>query len=267
MRELTLEEQKNILLDILSDFDRVCRENDIAYSIAYGTLLGAVRHKGFIPWDDDVDVTVTRADYEKLRKILNDKLEKDHRFICTEDEKRFSAPLAKIIDTRTVLRQLEHHSDRMDLGVYIDIFVLDYIPNDPAEREKVLKKSVFYRKLWSFSATVNEENTAPLRFVRRIANRTSAARNIALKINRWAANASKDRDFVNILTFNDDDKEIFIMESRDAADLTEYDFEGHSFLGIKAYDKYLTRWYGDYMTPPPEEERVTHHVTEVFWKE
>ena len=139
MRELGLEEQKTILLEILADFDRVCRENGIKYSIAYGTLLGAVRHRGFIPWDDDVDVLVLREDYEKLRKILGEELEEGHRFICCEDEKRFTAPLAKIIDTRTVLRQLEHRSDRMDLGVYIDIFVLDYIPNDPEEREKTLK--------------------------------------------------------------------------------------------------------------------------------
>ena len=80
MREFSLEEQKNLLTDILVDFDRVCRKNDIKYSIAYGTLLGAVRHKGFIPWDDDVDVLVTREEYERLRKILNEQLENEHCF-------------------------------------------------------------------------------------------------------------------------------------------------------------------------------------------
>lgn len=249
------------------DFDRVCRENHISYSIAYGTLLGAVRHKGFIPWDDDVDVVVTREEYNRLRKILNGQLKDEYYFICAEDDKRFSAPLAKIIDKRTVLRQLEHHSDRMDLGVYIDIFVLDHIPDDPAKREKTLKKSVLLRRMWSFSGTVNENNPAPVRLIRRFANRTPLARRIAVYTDRWAENNTKDRKAVNILTFNDDDMYKYTMDSADLEELTEYEFEGYAFLGIKDYDKYLTQWYGDYMTPPPEDKRVSHHVTEVYWKE
>ncbi len=267
MRELSLEEQKNLLTDILVDFDRVCRENDIRYSIAYGTLLGAVRHKGFIPWDDDVDVIVTREDYNRLRKILNRQLKDEHYFICAEDDRRFSAPLAKIIDRRTILRQLEHHSDRMDLGVYIDIFVLDYIPDDPAKREKTLKKSVLLRKIWSFSGTVNEYNPAPVRLIRRMANSTSIARCTALYVNRWAEKNTKDRKAVNILTFNDDAMYKYIMDTADLDELTEYEFEGHKFLGIKDYDKYLTLWYDDYMELPPAEMRVSHHVTEVYWKD
>ena len=267
MRELSLEEQKNLLTDILVDFDRVCRKNGIKYSIAYGTLLGAVRHKGFIPWDDDVDVLVTREEYERLRKILKEQLEKEHCFVCTEDEKRFSAPLAKIIDRRTVLNQLEHHSDRMELGVYIDIFVLDYIPDDPAKRKKTLKKSVLMRKIWSFAGTVNENNPTPVRALRKLLNRTSMARSAALYVNRWAENNTKDRNVLNILTFNDDAMYKYAMDASDLDELSEYEFEGHSFLGIKNYDKYLTLWYDDYMELPPEEKRASHHITEIYWKE
>ena len=267
MRELSLEEQKKILLEILVDFDRVCRANDISYSIAYGTLLGAVRHRGFIPWDDDVDVVVTREDYNRLRNILNGQLEENHYFVCAEDDRRFSAPLAKIIDQRTVLNQLEHHSDRMDLGVYIDIFVLDYIPDDQAKRAKTLKKSVILRKIWSFCGTVNEENPAPVRLLRRLANRTPLARRTALYINRWAENNTEYRNAVNIITFNDDQMEIYIMDAADLKELNEYEFEGRRFLGIRDYDKYLRRWYDEYMEFPPEEKRVSHHVTEVYWKD
>lgn len=267
MRKLTLEEQKKILTEILSDFDRVCRENGIAYSIAYGTLLGAVRHKGFIPWDDDVDVVVTREEYNRLRSILNQQLKDEHYFICAEDDRGFSAPLAKIIDRRTILRQLEHHSDRTDLGVYIDIFVLDYIPDDPAMREKTLRKSVLLRKIWSFSGTVNEDNPAPVRLIRRLANRTPIARRTALYVNRWAEKNTKDRNAANILTFNDDAMYKYIMDIADLKELTEYEFEGHSFLGVKDYDKYLRLWYDEYMELPPEEKRASHHITEVYWKD
>lgn len=74
MQELSLEKQKLLMLEILLDFDKVCRNNGIRYSLAYGTLLGAVRHQGFIPWDDDIDVIVFRADYEKLIQILNSQM-------------------------------------------------------------------------------------------------------------------------------------------------------------------------------------------------
>ena len=172
----------------MADFDRVCRENGIGYSIAYGTLLGAVRHHGFIPWDDDVDVVVTREDYNKLRRLLNSQLDENHCFVCAEDDKRFAAPLAKVIDKRTVLRQLEHHSDRMDLGVYIDIFVLDYIPDDPEKRLKALKKSVLMRKMWRFVITGGVNHTSRTPKISSVTTaRISASMNSAsAQRNTWA---------------------------------------------------------------------------------
>lgn len=101
MQELSLEKQKLLMLEILLDFDKVCRNNGIRYSLAYGTLLGAVRHQGFIPWDDDIDVIVFRADYEKLIQILNSQMQGNHSFICVENNPGFSAPLGKIIDNTT----------------------------------------------------------------------------------------------------------------------------------------------------------------------
>lgn len=97
MQELSLEKQKLLMLEILLDFDKVCRNNGIRYSLAYGTLLGAVRHQGFIPWDDDIDVIVFRADYEKLIQILNSQMQGNHSFICVENNPGFSAPLGKLL--------------------------------------------------------------------------------------------------------------------------------------------------------------------------
>ena len=100
-----------------------------------------------------------------------------------------------------------------------------------------------------------------------MANSTSIARCTALYVNRWAEKNTKDRKAVNILTFNDDAMYKYIMDTADLDELTEYEFEGHKFLGIKDYDKYLTLWYDDYMELPPAEMRVSHHVTEVYWKD
>ena len=121
--------------------------------------------------------------------------------------------------------------------------------------------------MWSFAATVNEENSLPLRLVRRLINMTPAARLIANRTNSWAEGLTSDRDYVNIMTFPGVDVYKNIMLASDMSDLTEYEFEGRRFLGIRKYDKYLTEWYGDYMKLPPENERVSGHLTEVYLKE
>ncbi len=266
MQELRLEEQKKIMLDILLDFDRVCRENDITYSLAYGTLLGAVRHKGFIPWDDDIDVTVTRANYNKIKNIMNEQLNAGHRFVCVENEKLFSAPLAKVIDTNTVLKQIGHKSDKMDLGVYIDIFVLDNVPLDRSERDKVFRKSVLLQKIWSFSGNNYDNSGRLIHSMRAVANRLPIARNTALYAGKWAENLEKDTGLMASILFGEPDRNKEIMESCDINDLAEYEFEGHRFMGVRDYDKYLKQWYGDYMQLPPEDQRVSNHDTVVYWK-
>ena len=254
------------MLDILLDFDKACRENDIGYSIVYGTLLGAVRHHGFIPWDDDIDVIVTRENYNKIKKIMNGELKEKHRFICVENEKRFSAPLAKIIDENTVLKQIGHNSDKMDLGVYVDIFVLDNIPQDIRKREKAFKKSIMLQNIWSFAGNNNHNNGKLIYILRSIANRMPIARKIALYANRWAESLEGNTGLMASIMFGELDRSKEIMESCDIEDLAEYEFEGHSFLGVRDYDKYLTQWYGDYMKLPPEDQRISNHDTAVFWK-
>ncbi len=266
MQKIGLEEQKKIMLDTLLDFDRVCRDNNIGYSLAWGTLLGAVRHHGFIPWDDDIDVIVTRENYNKIKAIMNDQLNSNHRFICIENEKRFSAPLAKVIDKNTILKQIGHNSDKMDLGVYVDVFVLDNIPRNEKKREKVFKKSVLLQKIWSFSGNNNYNNGKLVYILRYIANKMPIARNTALYANRWAENLEKNNGLMASILFGELDRNKEIMETDDIEDLAEYEFEGHSFLGVRDYNKYLTQWYGDYMKLPPEDQRISNHDTIVFWK-
>lgn len=265
MREISLEEQKKIMLDILLDFDKVCRKNDIGYSLAWGTLLGAVRHRGFIPWDDDIDVLVTRENYNKIRNKMNGELSENHRFICVENEKRFSAPLAKVIDKNTVLKQVGHNSDKIDLGVYVDVFVLDYIPTETRKREKIFRKSVLLQKIWSFSGN-NYDSSRLLYLLRSLANKLPIARNTALYANKWAENLEEDSSLMASILFGEPDRSKEVMEYSDINDLAEYEFEGHLFLGVKDYDKYLKQWYGDYMKLPPEDQRVSNHSTIVFKK-
>nr|MCR5207201.1 LicD family protein [Eubacterium sp.] len=126
MKELSLEEVKKTELEILIRFDEICKNNNIEYSLAYGTMLGAVRHNGFIPWDDDIDVFVKRSDYEKLLGLRYDdgRFEiKSHRY-----SNNYYYPFAKMIDKNTDL-DVSWRLDK-DMGVFIDIFPLDYHDNN-----------------------------------------------------------------------------------------------------------------------------------------
>ena len=127
---------KKVELDILICFDRICRENSLRYSLAYGSLLGAVRHKGFIPWDDDIDVIMPRADYEKLLKL--DNIGENMKIFHFRNSDYFY-PFAKMCDIRYKL--FESYRPEKCLGPYIDIFPLDYLPDDKRKRDKIVKSA------------------------------------------------------------------------------------------------------------------------------
>lgn len=258
---------QQITIEILKDFDDVCRENNLRYSIAFGTLLGAVRHKGYIPWDDDIDVIMPRMDYIKFLSVAHE-MKENHKLISIETEKDFMSPLAKIIDTNTVLHQKEHVAERIDLGVYIDVFVLDYIPESKKKTNRVYKVCNILQKGWSFCENGPSAQCSPiLRMLRRCANRTKLARVFSILLNSYAKKIRVCNGMLSNLLFGYSDRSYYVMPENVFDQLEEYDFEKIKVLGLKDYDKYLTRWYGDYMELPPVESRVLHHSYEVYFRE
>ena len=117
--EISVEELKKLELDILKYLKNVCSENGLTYYLAFGTLLGAVRHKGFIPWDDDIDVWMPREDYEKLKIIMRNKVNSRYLFVTPKEYKNYGVAFGKIIDKKTLLVE-ESYSSEYDLGVYIN---------------------------------------------------------------------------------------------------------------------------------------------------
>lgn len=268
MLEMSSEEQKSTILQILIDFDRMCQTHSIRYTLAYGTLLGAVRHRGFIPWDDDIDVIVTRDDYLKIMKVAPSCLESNHVFVSVENNKGFTAPLGKIIDITTVLLQEGHKTDKIDLGVYIDIFPYDWIPTDDKKKKKILSKAVFLQRLWSFCGNNYGNHSQLISSIRRLLNQTSMARMISIYTNKWAQNRAKEHVLMGALSFGlPNHREKNTMRYKDFTDQVEYSFEGYQFMGVRKADYYLKQWYGDYMKLPPIEARVSNHSFTVFKKE
>ena len=132
MDRLTIDEMKGIELELMDELDRICKEHGISYYLGYGSLLGAVRHGGFIPWDDDMDVIMLRVDYERLMEGFSEWCSVDRYKLISYRDGESIFPFAKIVDTST--KVFENYTDkRYTNGVWVDIFPLDYV--DPSDKE------------------------------------------------------------------------------------------------------------------------------------
>ena len=130
MREITVDENKALVLDVLSFIHTKCTENNIHYYLAYGTLLGAVRHGGFIPWDDDVDIFMPYTDYLKFVELMRKDRESRYKLVSYEMDKNFTSPLPKMIDSKTLLVQNYAFIEKVEIGTYVDIFILNGAGNE-----------------------------------------------------------------------------------------------------------------------------------------
>lgn len=267
MKELTLEQIHSALFGILSEFDRVCRLNGLRYSLAYGTLLGAVRHKGFIPWDDDVDVIMPRPDYEKLHALLEAGC-LGREFSYSEDRgKKGMYPYVKLLDTRYPIFCGSHKEVPY---LFVDIFPADGVPEEQKAREKLFKHEhgwMFINMLCKWFAPRNWLKWptrilgSPLYLV---ALCIGEARSVA-KMNALASRDPWERSA--LCGVQNWGKANQVMPREVFEKYIEVDFEGKKFLAFAEWDLHLKLCYGDYMTPPPPEKRVPQHSALCFQTE
>ena len=272
MRELDNQEIKRVLLDTLLHFHNFCEEHGLRYSLNSGTLLGAVRHKGFIPWDDDIDVVIPRDDYERLRKIYPALNKVPHYVMHDFADPKDPGTLSfiKVSDERTITKT-PFKEDIQPMGLFVDIFPLDGMPGTENGTVRHMKRIHLLRKLAmlaSLSPGVKERaawkniivalwRSIPLlgkpRFWNKLVDKLAVK--YPLAGSRYAGNAVAGDVYSQTVR-----AEVY---ERPAL----MDFEGYKLWGIKDYDHYLTVCYGDYMTPPPEDKRENGHVAKCYWKE
>ena len=255
---------QEIELEALIEFDRICTKHNIPYSLAEGTLLGAVRHKGFIPWDDDIDVALLREDYEKLEKILSDELPEKYFYQTKNTDKNWFRLYNKIRVNGTLFVEAAHSNIDIHHGVYIDVFPMDALPDDKAAKAKLLREF----KFWNTVLSAKYINPASRHGTKRIA--AYLLRFLFLpfsldflyeKTNAIATRYKID-DNSRVISFWGSEGERDSLSKEKAHSFCRLDFEGRSFCCFSSYDELLTSIYGDYMQLPPPEKRVTRHPIE-----
>lgn len=263
MRKLDDAEVRTIQLQILEQVARFCEEKNIHYWLDYGTLLGAIRHKGYIPWDDDIDIGMLRPDYERFMELFNKENER-YRFLCPEKDEDYYYSFGKVIDTETVLYEPDIHGSKLALN--IDVFAYDNAP-DEKTAIRMYKK---VRWLLLFNMLQHNLISDMGKWYRKLAKRVMC---IILKpfprnyfVKKVAADAKRynslDSDKIGLFSWSDR----LLCEKAVVSSFTDVEFEKKLFKAPAQYDLWLTKLYGNYMELPPEEERVTHHIYEAYGK-
>lgn len=259
----TLRDIQFIQLEMLQEVDRICRKCNIHYNIIAGTLLGAIRHGGYIPWDDDADVALLRDEYEKFREACKTELDttrfyfQDHR-----NTKGYRWGYGKLRRKNTLfLREFQEHMPYKQ-GIFIDIFPLDNVSDNYIVRSIQNFQCFCVRKvLWSKVGQIADKNFFKRKWFQLLAKipEKEIFRFYHGMIFRY--NKKKTR-MVRILMFPTPNNEYGYYRNWYECSV-DTEFEGLTFQGIKDYDSYLTFKFGDYMQLPPIEKRKVHPVSKL----
>lgn len=263
MNDISIQELKKLQIMILRDVASFCEQEQISYFLAYGTALGAVRHHGFIPWDDDIDIMMPRPDYERFLALFNKKHQSYYHVYSFPADDNYSLPFAKVGDTRTDMFEFLYKKD--DFGVYIDIFPLDGIQGGVQIRQMKFLSMLLNTKKALLGKHRSLLKNSLIVFGKIILFAVSKRR-ILKKMNRISNSLSYEKaSNVCVLCSTTAEREIF--DKRLFTDYVYVPFENYQFRVPSNYDQYLKQCYGDYMTLPSEEERQSTHLFKAWWKE
>lgn len=268
-KEFDVEELKELQLEMLDEFIAICNKFNLRYYVVYGTCIGALRHQGFIPWDDDIDVGMPRSDYDEFIRIAQDNLP-CHLFLqCAETEPDFRLEFAKIRNSNTTFIEKTAKNLKINHGIYIDIFPIDGLPKSKSARKRIklrqsldrtylAKDYVFEKSSTSFKSRVKLFLCKFLGLFRF----GKTPQKVLLKLqNLYRKYKYEDCEYSVCNAFGSD-KERYLRSLYGNG--SKAIFEGREVVVPERADEYLTITYGDWRQLPPEEERVGHHYHEVI---
>ncbi len=273
MNRMTLQEMQSVSLDIMKHVHAFCEEHGIKYSLGYGSLIGAVRHKGFIPWDDDVDIVMMREDFDRFCQIFQD----------TPDFKLFSfsrgnmyATCARVCDMKRTLVETGSPLFTEPTGLWIDVFPLDSVDDDydvflsKINRITDIQNKVFLARSLRKRLRLRDISH-PRTFIRRALNYLKRG-----QYNLWdlvrkqdslcRSFAPSDSRMMSMLVFPTYINKEFTPKHV-FSEVIDAPFEDTSFKIMKGYDEWLTIIYGDYMTPPSDNKSKRGHIVhKYYWR-
>lgn len=264
MREVTFEESRKIQLDILIYFDEWCKQHGLHYSLGEGTLIGAIRHKGFIPWDDDIDLLMPRKDYDEFINSYNGK----YRLISLNTEKRWWSCYSRLTDERTLVKFINPIHNYH--GLWISLLPIDNYPDDKEEWDATKKIIDKYLRICRMKVVYWDKGGS---FIVNLMNNSRKVLLWPLTFNYIGNRCQK-----LLISFNKRDTkrkgqmaclwhEPWVFDADLIADFVDVEFEGRMFPALQGYDAYLREQYGDYMQLPPEDKRVAKHDYKAYWKD
>lgn len=265
MREINDKELRTIQMDILQKVHDFCVGHDIKYTLAFGTLLGAVRHGGYIPWDDDIDIAMLRPDFERFREEFRDGV---YEFCDCRTDKDIQIGFGKVVDTRTIVIE---GGNSKNLGVSIDIFPIDNLCDTYEDSLKYFRsfkwnkliRQAKYRQL----SCVKVWWKKPILLLTKLLVLPFSVHEETLRcVDRLIANHNDQSRYVGHMT-DVIYGENCIMERAVWTVYAPIRFEDREFMAVKDTDAYLSREFGDYMQLPPKEQQVSKHDFEaIYWK-
>ena len=266
---LSVKETQDIALEIMQQIHLFCEQENLVYCMAYGTLLGAVRHKGYIPWDNDVDIIMPRPDFERFLKIVKKReIAPNLKCLHYTNDAKYHYQVIRVCDTRTKVIPSYIREQPSDMGIWVDIFPADGVP------ESVLDHPLQQMKLW-FNKWVQLADIYAIP-MKRVSDKSAKGllKNIMkntvhllfpgknnihnYRIDQAASSFAVDK-YAHLADTIERQKPLYLTHE-DFEQRTLMPFEQYAFYGPKNWDSYLSRAYGDYMQLPPVEKRMPHDI-------
>lgn len=266
MKEMTYDELRVVQLDILQYIHDFCLKNDIKYSLAYGTLLGAVRHGGYIPWDDDIDIAMPRWDYEKFLKLFHDENGVYQVYECRKD-KDYKIAFGKVCDNRTLINE---RANTKKIGIFVDVFPIDNLGDTYEESLSMFNSYKDIRMVVQVKGRLIGDVK---KWWKKILMALLKIKYLFYDVNDHLCKANNtlakyenpNSKYVGLVV---DGKSNEIIERKAWSSFAPISFEGLSFMAVKDTDAYLKHAYGDYMKLPPKEQQIPKHDFEaIYWKD
>lgn len=254
---------------ILKDFVKICDENDIEYYLIYGTQIGAIRHQGFIPWDDDIDIIMFRKDYEKFLKVMEENPSEKYTIFDSRYDEEYCFEFGRMSLNGTYWAEYWDKQVSFKLGIHIDLFILDNLPDNKIKRWIYIRHCYVMARLHSlsvlkfdnYSAIVNTGLNAIHSLLNLFKLTPKYFQKNSLKLFRKYKSSSGQ--YVTDLTL----KERVVFKRDDYKPVKKAKFEDHEFNIPNNDDNTLIPIYGDYMQLPPEEEQFCHILNEIDFGE